>query len=152
MVSISGNLEQFGHLHANQAQLANLLILQRMQDYLKYLILNVSDASCGYPIPAQTGLSTETCSLTRDTDSNSLTPEETTKPTPTTKRKSAATKLAKTQKNSGHLWNLMVKKYSTKKIKPANAVIDPNERTEDGEVYRKVKGMYIPIIKHQTSL
>lgn len=105
--------------------ISNSMILQNMQDYLKFLLFNVNIAEYAQSTKSQT---TENLS-------------------PPSEKKTPSIKRERKLKTSGRLWNLMVKKYSTKKVKPAEEHIDPKETTEEGEIYRKYHGVYIPVLK-----
>lgn len=143
MFPFTGNFNPINGQVAPQNELCNLAVIQSMQDYLRYLILNVNVAEYKLPTPVEADTNTAPSSPGKLIETKTMETEP--QPVPVTKKKVGA----KLQKSSARLWNLMVKRYSTKKIKSAEKEIDPNEVTEEGEVYRKYHGVYVPIIKHQ---
>lgn len=132
----------------NPMQAVNLMAMQNIQNYLKLFVFNINVAQQGQSStilqPDETGLT--------------MTPlvQMTTSTTPETKYISLSEKIdriplkttrMRTQKSSGLLWNLMANKYS-KKLKSADEEIDPKECQEDGETFRKVNGVYVPVLKN----
>lgn len=153
-------------VHMMQAQLASMFAIQSMQDYLKYLILttSISEGKCR-PIQSQIQL--------LDRASNEMVSEPIIEKSPTlsptiseleTKKTSSQTpskdsgddtsegsiNMKACSQKSHRLWNLMVKKYSTKKIKTAKPV-ENQEDVEEDETYRNIDGVYIPVKKNQVT-
>lgn len=136
----------------DQMQAMNFMALQNIQNYLKMLILRVNVAQ-----PEQLASATEHTSVA--TSPNSI---EKMFPMPNTDLKPQMPLFAgneraepkvpqtKNQKASDKLWKLMAKKYATKKIKRADE--NPKESPEEGETYRKLNGVLIPVLKNQVPM
>ena len=114
------------------------MIVQNMQDYLKYLLLNVNAIEF-----SQSSIAQNNMNLPPTSEEKVIADDQ--------RNISIAQKNAhvKNQKSSRRLWNLMFKRYSTKKVKPANYNTGPNEETEEGETYRNYRGVCIPILRSQ---
>lgn len=121
-----------------QGQAPNLMFIQSMQDYLKYLIFNVNTTDINRSAIIENNMETATSSPGKVLP---MTMPQTEYITPVKKKKN--------EKSSARLWSLMASKYSSKKIKPAEAEPKSGECNEDGEVYRKYNGLYIPVLKSQ---
>ena len=156
-----------------QAQLANIFAIQSMQDYLKYLILTASMAE-GKTYPSISQFKETTSQITSSVIpssilsldspiksnttqysemkiSNPSSPSRDEISSPSSEEIEPQSKEEfNFHKKSHRLWNLMVKKYETKKIKVVKQEEEeaaPDERTEEGETYRNINGIYIPILK-----
>lgn len=153
-----------------QAQLASMYAIQSMQDYLKYLILTTSIADSQ---KTQVKEEVNEIQATKSTESTpsigspakpmSPSRDETKVSSPMIDGSMDSPKLesfncySSYNKKSHKLWNLLVKKYSNKKIKLADKKNvtkiedDEDESIEEGETYRNFNGVYIPVLKNQVS-
>mmetsp|Transcript_79484 Transcript_79484/g.92924 ORF Transcript_79484/g.92924 Transcript_79484/m.92924 type:complete len:244 (+) Transcript_79484:44-775(+) len=137
---------------AGQIQAINLMALQNMQNYLKMLVFNINvvqqdqSALMQQTIDANNALSPTAANTSSPVSSDP-------RFTPISERINRlpvkTTTRVRNQKSSGLLWDLMSQKYSAKKIKKVEEESDPDECSEEGETYRKLNGLYIPVLKNQ---
>lgn len=146
-----------------QAQLASLLAIQSMQDYLKYLILTTSlndkkncvsqsQDSLKDQIQADSAHmmieeNPEIKEMSSKSETNSSVHEKEIQNHSNVK---CNDDMSMNYKKSHRLWNLLVKRYSSKKIKTSDTV-ERIEATEEGETYRNFNGVYIPVLKNQVT-
>lgn len=138
---------------ANQLQAMNLMAVQNMQDCLRMFVFNMNVAHQRQAPGTQPGPE-----LTNPVQVFSTTPANVEPITtlsqvtePNIARNPTKKSRQKSKTGSGRLWKLMAKKYAKKKIQIAEEDVEPKEAPEEGETYRKLYGLLVPVLKTQGS-